>query len=163
MWPLPKAFREQCFTMLAWFFCIRGGQEQRNLGQSKLRFVSNSYSDPNCVFYKKHGKKSHPGGLKDLRVENRSVPCYTVTEIFQIVLCLFTWNGSPDMHFLKTFCIFGLRKSVQLIHRALGMKIVLLERIAYQIWWRKWVSIAKKTNHSLCATGASAMFQAEVL
>ena len=61
-------------------FCVRGGQEQRNLGPSHFRFLTNPGCDPHCVIYEEHGSKNHPGGLKDLRVDNKTVPCHAMPE-----------------------------------------------------------------------------------
>ena len=73
----PKGLQRAVFSYVGKVFCIRGGQEQR---PSNFRFVSNPGSDPHCVFYEEHGSNNHPGGLKDLLVENKSVPCFAVTE-----------------------------------------------------------------------------------
>ena len=58
-------------------FCVRGGQEQRNLGPSNFSFVSETGGDPNRVIYTEHGSKNHPGVIKDFRAE---IKCYAVPE-----------------------------------------------------------------------------------
>ena len=47
----PKGLQRAVFYYVG---MVRGGQEQRNLGPSDFRFVSNPGSDPHCVFYEEH-------------------------------------------------------------------------------------------------------------
>ena len=57
-------------------FCIRGGEEQQKLSPSQLKCSS----DPDCYTYIEHGSKNRSGGLEQLKVDNKCVPCYTVPE-----------------------------------------------------------------------------------
>ena len=57
-------------------FCIRGGEEQRRLGPS--HFICSEKSD--CYTYVEHGSKNRSGGLAQLRIENKGVPCYAVPD-----------------------------------------------------------------------------------
>ena len=122
-------------------------------------------SDPHCVFYEEHGSRNHPGGLKDLRVENKSVPCFTVTE--NVSKCLvFILNlymkRLPSYAFIEDFrpkekCPAD-PESPWYEERPLGKNALsnMMKEMSQE------GGIAKKTNHSLCATGASAMFQGGV-
>ena len=57
-------------------FSIRGGEEQRKLGSSQMK----RSSDPDCYTYIEHGSKNRSGGLEQLKVDNKCVPCFAVPE-----------------------------------------------------------------------------------
>ena len=76
----PKALQRAVFFYIGKCFCIRGGQEQRCLGPSNFKLIADPDCDPHCVVYVEHGSKNRPGGLKDLRVENKEVTHYAVPE-----------------------------------------------------------------------------------
>ena len=106
------------------------------MGPSNFRFVSSPGSDPHCVFYEEHGPINHPGGLKDLRVENKSVPCYAVTENipkYLVFILKLYMKRLPRYAFLEDILYLRPKEKCPADHKVLGMKIVLLEKIAYQV------------------------------
>ena len=66
----PKGLQRAVFYYVGKCFCVRGGQEQRNLGPSNFNFLCKPGNDPYCVVYEEHGSKIHPGGIKDFHAEN---------------------------------------------------------------------------------------------
>ena len=72
----PKALQRVVFFYVGKLFCIRGGEEQRKLGPSQFRRVR----DPDHYVYTEHDSKNRSGGLAQLKVENKSVPCYAVPD-----------------------------------------------------------------------------------
>ena len=67
----PKGLQQALFYV-GKVYCIRGGEEQRCLKPSQ--FVRSS--DPDCYTYTEHGSKNRSGGLAQLNVSNKQVPCY---------------------------------------------------------------------------------------
>ncbi len=72
----PKNLQRVVFFFIGKRFCVRGGEEQRRLGPSQFLRTE----DPDCYTYIEHGSKNRSGGLAQLRVENKCVPCYAVLE-----------------------------------------------------------------------------------
>ena len=68
----PKGLQQAVFYYVGKVYCIRGGEEQRCLKPSQ--FVRSS--DPDCYTYTEHGSKNRSGGLAQLNVSNKQVPCY---------------------------------------------------------------------------------------
>ena len=66
----PKGLQREVFLLAGW-----PGTEKLN-----FHFVSKPGCDLHCAVYEEHSSKNHPGGLKDLRVENKTVPCYAVPD-----------------------------------------------------------------------------------
>ena len=56
-------------------FCVRGGEEQRKIGPSQLI----RSTDPDCFTYVEHGSKIN-GGLQQLQLQNKCVPCPATPE-----------------------------------------------------------------------------------
>lgn len=83
-------------------FCVRGGDEQRRLGPSQ--FVRKH--DPGCFMYIEHGLKNRAGGIAQLRLENKRMPCYAVSEnnpeclVYLLDLYL---SKLPELHSRKMF------------------------------------------------------------
>ena len=74
----PKALQRVVFYYIGKRFCIRGGQEQRNLGPSNFKWHSKAGDDPDCVTYIEQGSKNRSGGLIifDLRTRKCHVMLY---------------------------------------------------------------------------------------
>ena len=67
---------EQCFFYVGKRFCIRGGEEQRNLGPSQfLRSL-----DPDCLTFVEHGSKNRSSRANELHLKNKEVPCPAIPE-----------------------------------------------------------------------------------
>ena len=72
----PQSLQYAVFFYVGKVFCIRGGEEQRRLGPSQLV----RSKDPDCYTYIEHESKNRTGGLLQLRVDNKAVPCYAVPD-----------------------------------------------------------------------------------
>ena len=57
-------------------FCLQGGKEHRNLKISQ--FVR--HCDPDRYIYTKNGSKNRSGGFTDLKIENKTIPIYAISE-----------------------------------------------------------------------------------
>ena len=112
-------------------FCIRGGDEQRGLGPSQFR----RSSDPDCYTYVEHGSKNRVGGVAELRIENKVVPCYSVPENGEkcLVSLLDTYlNKLPGFAFDKD--ILYCRPNQLYLFEAHGTIRWLLVQILCQVW-----------------------------
>ena len=158
----PVGLQRAVFFYIGKRFCIRGGEEQRKLGPSQLK----RSSDPDCYMYIEHGSKNRSGGLEQLKVDNKCVPCYAVPE--QSPRCLVYLL---DLYFDK-LPLFAFQNDVLYCRpkkcssssptwyegapvgkNKLGnmVKEMCLE-----------AGIESKTNHSLRATGATSLFRSNV-
>ena len=160
----PKNLQRAVFYYVGKCFCVRGGEEQRKLGPSQFLRSTN----PDCYTYVERGSKNRSGGLDQLRLENKCVPCIAVPEktpqCFVFLL---------DMY---------LRKLPQ---KAIEMDVLYCRPKAstphdntapwydpVPVGCNKLSSMVKdmcidaglppKSNHSLRATGASTLFKANV-
>ena len=132
-------------------YCIRGEEEQRCLKPSQ--FVRSC--QPDCYTYTEHGSKNRSGGLAELHVENKQVPCYANP------------GNAPRCTLLrKTFFIFNLKRcSLLTTHSDCWYDCVPVGKNKLSTMVRDICTaggITKKTNHSLRATGATALFKAGV-
>ena len=71
-----KSLQHAVFYYIGKRFCIRGGDEQRKLGPPQ--FVRSH--NPDCFTYVEHGSKNRSGGVAQLHVENKCVPCYATPQ-----------------------------------------------------------------------------------
>ena len=76
-------------------FCIRGGEEQHSLGPSRFTRSVN----PDCFMYVEHGSKHYNGRAKDLKFQNKEIPCPAVPE-----------SGHKYLFFLLDLYFFKLPK-----------------------------------------------------
>ena len=72
----PQSLQRAIFFYVGKHFCIRGGEEQRKLKQSQFIRCSN----PEKYIYYEHGSKNRSGGLQQLHLQNKSVPCLAIPE-----------------------------------------------------------------------------------
>ncbi len=72
----PVGLQRAVFFYIGKVFCIRGGEEQRKLGPSQFKRSFN----PDCYTYIEHGSKNRSGGLEQLKIDNKCVPCFAVPE-----------------------------------------------------------------------------------
>ena len=68
----PKALQRGVYFSLGKFFCLRGGEEQRQLKPSQLI----RKRDPDQYVYVETGSKNRSGGLKEINLQNKVVPVY---------------------------------------------------------------------------------------
>ena len=72
----PKSLLRAVFFLNGKNFCLRGGDEQRNLKISQLKRLSN----PDRYIYTEKSSKNRCGGLKQIRLQNKTVPIIAVPE-----------------------------------------------------------------------------------
>ena len=73
----PLGFLQAVFFSNGKSFCLRGGQEHRDLKLSQLKRLSN----PDRYIYRENSSKNKQGGLRGLRVEHKSVPIVGVPDV----------------------------------------------------------------------------------
>ena len=69
---MPKSLQRAVFFYMGKDFCLRGGEEQRQLKPSQLVHKR----DPDHYVYIETGSKNRSGGLRQINVENKIVPIY---------------------------------------------------------------------------------------
>ena len=158
----PLALLSAIFFYVGKTFCIRGGDEQRLLKRSQ--FVR-SYN-PDCYTYTENGSKNHAG--INFREANKVVPVYSNVKARPRCLVYLL-----DLYFKKfpsratEMDLFYLRpkKSVS-TSTSEWYDCAPIGRDKLKVFLNTMCSEAgiheKKTNHSLRATGASALFNAGV-
>ncbi len=160
----PKSLQCAIFFYVGKRFCLRGGEEQRKLGPSN--FVRSF--DPDCYTYFEHGSKNRSGGLAELRVENKTVPCYSVPD--QSPRCLVylldlyigklpLYATSNDVFYCRPKSTVPANEHAPWYECAPVGKNKLASMVKEMCFD---ANIDLKTNHSLRATGASSMFQSNV-
>lgn len=160
----PKSLKRVVFFYFGKRFCIRGGEEQRQLGPSQ--FIRSE--DPDCYTYTEHGSKNRSGGLAQLRMENKCVPCYAVQEKGPqcLVYLLDRYLSKLPQYAFKEDVLYCRPKPkppsderspwyepVAVGKNKLGsmVKEMCIE-----------AGVSPKTNHSLHATGASTLVHSSV-
>lgn len=146
-------------------FCLRGGEEQRSLGLSQLV----RSSDPDCYTYVEHDSKNHlEGGLVQVRQENKRAPCYAIPGKVPRCLvylpdlylnCLPQFTFDKDVHYCKPKR-YTSHDETQPWYDCIPVGKNKLSSMIKDMCADSGVDT--KTNHSLRATGASAMFRANV-
>ena len=160
----PKALQRAVFFYVGKRFCIRGGEEQRRLGPSQ--FVRSS--NPDCYTYVECGSKNRSGGLSQLRIDNKCVPCYAVPEmtpqclVFLLDLYL---SKLPEFAFKQNILYCRPKHQVPKDESSPWYDAVAVGQNALGKFVKdmcREAGIEVKTNHSLRASGATAMFQSDV-
>ena len=144
-------------------FCLRGGEEHRNLKLSQIK----RYTNPDRYVYTENCSKNRAGGISQLRVANKVVPVYALPDVgfrcHVFILDTYFSKLSPEAFQRDTFYLQALSPSspekpwfscTPVGRNTLG-KIVKAVCLEGNIPGRK-------TNHSLRATGASTMFESGV-
>ena len=159
----PKPLLRAVFYLNGRNFCLRGGEEQRNLKISQLQRLRN----PDRYVYTENASKNRYGGLKQMRVKNKSVPILAVPESGSRchVYILDTYLGklSPEALEKENFYVhpvasFDVSKPWYTA-KAIGKNT--LAKMVKEICVDASIC-GRKTNHSLRATGVSHLFQAGV-
>ena len=159
----PKSLLRAVFYLNGKYFCLRGGEEQRNLKISQLERLSN----PDRYVYTENTSKNRYGGLKQMRVKNKLVPIVAVPECGErchvYVLDTYLAKLPPealekDNFYVQPVADFEARE-IWYTSRAIGKNT--LGKMVKEICVDGNVS-GRKTNHSLRATGVSDLFQAGV-
>ena len=155
----PKLLQRAVFFYIGKRFCIRGRDKQQGLGPSQFR----RSSDPDCYTYVEHGSKNRVGGVAKLRIENKVVPCYSVPEDGEkcLVSLLDTnLNKLPGFAFDKDIPYCHPKSTVPVRgpwYDSVAVGTNTLSSLVRTMCID--AGIAARTNHSLRATGATALFQ----
>ena len=164
----PKALQRAVFYYIGKVFCIHGGQEQRTLGPLNFKWSAKPGCDPCSVTYIEHGSKNRPGGLSDVWVENKEVTCHACPE--EIPKCLvFLLNKYlaklPKYAFEQDILYLRPKASTPADDHSPWYEEAAVGKNTLSVMVKEMsaeAGIGGKTNHSLRATGASAMFRASV-
>ena len=155
----PLALQRAVFFYVGKAFCLRGGEEQRKLKRSQFQRSFN----PDCYTYIENGSKNYSGVNSS---ENKVVPVYAATDAKPrcLVYLLDTYFGKfpantdgLDVFYLRpkasyTGGVWYDRAAVG-VHKLKKYLECMCKEAGIQ---------GKKTNHSLRATGATALFSAGV-
>lgn len=152
----PNSLLRAVFYLNGSNFCLRGGEEQRNLKISQLKRLQN----PDRYVYTENASKNRTGGLKKMRVKNISVPIMAVpgagTRCHVFILDTYLSKLSPealekDNFYVQPVPSFDVSKA-WFTARPVGKNS--LGRMVKEICVNAGIS-GCKTNHSLRATGVS--------
>ncbi len=161
----PKALLRAVFFLNGKNFCLRGGEEHRQLKLSQVK----RHPHPDRYVYTEHASKNRSGGMAQMRVKNKVVPVYSVPEAGNRchvkILDMYLSKLPRDALLKDNFYLQPLASvpenpqkpwfsSVPVGRNTLGKMV---KDICAQ-----GKIVGNKTNHSLRATGASSMFQAGV-
>ena len=157
----PIALQRAIFFYVGKTFCLRGGEEQRKLKPSQFR---RSY-DPDCYTYIEHGSKNNSG--TSVKEANKTVPVFSCPDARPRCLVYLL-----DKYFEKLpakadrLDVFYLRPRVTFTPDSVWYDCVPVGIHKLKKFMDSMCSEAgiqeKKTNHSLRATGATALFNAGV-
>ena len=156
----PLALQRAVFFYVGKVFCLRGGQEQRDLKPSQVVRSSN----PDCYTYVENGSKTRSGfSSKEV---NKVVPVYACSDsrprCLVFLLDLY-FSKFPDN--AKDMDCFYLRPRKKFTRDTPWYDCAPVGKETmkkYMATMCAAAGIERKTNHSLRATGASAMFHAGV-
>ena len=160
----PQVLAEMCFFLRRKKFCIQGGEEQRQLKPSYFICTSN----PDCYTYIERGSKNNSGTSKSFRFENKEVPCPAIPEqqprclVFLLDLYLAklpTYAFEHNVLYLRPKPNTPSDPSTPWYENAPVGKNTLANMVKDLC---AEAGIKGKTNHSLRASGATALFQANV-
>ena len=144
-------------------FCLRGGQEQRELKISQLERLH----DPERYLYRENSSKNRKGGLKELRLEHKSVVIVANPDVgvrcHVYLLDLYISKLPPeavakDLFYCRPLQFAPVDKP-WFIPVPIGRN--LLAKMMSTMCEEAGIASAK-TNHSLRVAGTSAMFDAGV-
>ena len=156
----PLALLRAVFFYNGKTFCLRGGMEQRHLKRSQ--FVRSH--DPDCYTYVENGSKNHSG--INTKEANKIVPVFACPEakphclVYLLDVYFEKW---PKQAVERDFFYLRPKKnpSESVWYDCSPVGRDTLKRFTEKMCVEAGIS-SKKTNHSLRATGASALFNAGV-
>lgn len=160
----PKALQRTIFYYIGKRFCIRGGEEMRKLGPSQ--FIRSF--DPDCVTYVEHGSKNYTGRAADLHRENKRVPCPAVPSLNNrcfVHQLDFYFSKLPKYAFEKDILFVRPKANKPSSSEVPWYESAAVGKNSLATMIREMCKeggVGKKTNHSLRASGTTAMFQNNV-
>ena len=142
-------------------FCLRGGQEHRDLKLSQLK-------KPDRYIYIENSSKNRKGGLQELKLEHKTVPVMADPEAgvrcHVYLLDLYIRKLPSEAIMKDLFYCRPLQKTsseLQPWYSAVPIGRNMLNQMVALMCETAGIS-GKKTNHSLRVTGATALFDAGV-
>ena len=161
----PRALVRAVFFYVGKAFCLRGGTEQRSLKPSQ--FVREH--DPARYTYTENGSKNHKGGFGTLRNSNKVVTVYSTggDPLHDVVYLLDTYfkkfpqpPSTLDFFYLQPRAKVPEDPTAPWFHpNPMGKNN--LNSLISQMCQEAGIK-GRKTNYSLRATGATALFNAQV-
>ncbi len=155
----PKQLQRTVFYYIGKRFCVRGAEEMRKLGPSQFKRTL----DPDCITYIEHGSKNNAGRASDLRHENKQVPAPAVGGPRCIVSLLgFYLSKLPLYAFQKDVLFLRPKKTASKDEGCAWYENVPTGKNTLATMVKSLCEdggLPGKTNHSLRASGATAMFQ----
>ena len=158
----PTSLQHAVFYFVGKHFCIRGGDEQRKLSPSQFLRTT----DPDSYTYVEFGSKNRSGGFAQLNVDNKCVFCIAIPEARPkcLVYLLDTYMSKlPEFAFKKG--VFYCRPKKKYLNEGTWYDSVAIGRNKLSNMVSEMCTeagISRRTNHSLRATGESALFQSNV-
>ena len=146
-------------------FCLRGGQEHRDLKLSQLERLN----DPDRYIYRENSSKNRKGGLRELRLEHKSVSIIATPDVAvrcHVYLLDFYISKLPpeavinDLFYCRPLQSAPLDNSKPW-YSAVPVGRNMLDKMVSSMCKEAGVK-GKKTNHSLRVAGVSALFDAGV-
>ena len=157
----PKALGRCVFYYVGKSFCLRGGEEHRSLKPSQFERGFN----PDCYTYTENGSKNHQGHF-GTRTESNKIYANPDAGIkCPVYLLDFYFSKFPkpansmDFFYLKPLGKVPINQDAPWFEATAVGKNTLSKYVKLMC---DDAGIERKTNHSLRATGATAMFSAEV-
>ena len=160
----PKGLLRAVFFLNGIGFCLRGGEEHRNLKISQLK----RENDPPKYVYTELASKNRAGGLAQLRVKNKSVSIFAAPEAgdrCHVFLLDLYFSKLPkeaferDIFYLQPISKVCKPGQPWFTTTAVGKNT--LAKMVKDVCADAGIG-GNKTNHSLRATGATELYQAGV-
>ena len=158
----PTALQRTVFFYLGKNFCLRGGEEQRELKPSQLIRKRN----PGQYVYIETGSKNRSGGLKELNVDNKVVPIYACPAAGERCLVYLCLSKLPSIAFEKDVLYWKPKSDIpksskELWYHCQPVGKYKLSGMVARMCEEAGLS-EHKTNHSLRVTGATSLYNAGV-
>ena len=161
----PKGLLRCVFFYVGKSFCLRGGQEHRDLTLSQLK----RFKKPDRYIYSEKASKNRQGGLNQAKVEHKTVTIVvnpTAKERCPVFVLDLYISKLPkaavenDLFYCKPMSNTPLNESSPWYFNIPVGKNMLSKMVPDMC--SKAGLIGKKTNHSLCVSGTSQLFEAGV-
>jgi hypothetical protein len=98
----PRSLQRAVFYYVGKHFCVRGGEEQRKLKPSQ--FIRSA--DPDKYVYHEHGSKNRSGGLLQINIQNKTVPCLALPDNQPRCLVIYWISTSVVFHHMLSNRMF---------------------------------------------------------
>ena len=164
----PKTLLNAIFYMNGKVLCLRGGREHKSLKISQFNFSSDQGGD--FVVYTENGSKNRSGTYKEKAGDNKVVKDYANTQpgnrCYVFLLCFYLQKLAPKV--LEDPDSVFYRKPRDVVPASDSTPWFTLQVIGQNVLacsgkrMFQEVGIDGKTNHSLRATGATRLFEANV-